>query len=228
MITNKVAHLFIVHIINNLDDTVISKKKIINDILLTVDENINDRCFQNIFLGIYAPKSRRFFGQEDVEAFEIYQEHTTSKKDPNVRRDELIKIVTKPLETFYEEHMLIYVMDITKNPLFIKVLQARIEIGEFKSSDAMDEMFRQVQKKETIDDQKGQILIGHPDIHRALKELVKFDSELKDSTLEYTQNLASIMIRNMEDCLKTRASWIFVEMLEHENTKKFVLPELKK
>jgi hypothetical protein len=51
--------------------------------------------------------------------------------------------------------MLIYVMDITKNPLFIKVLQARIEIGEFKSSDAMDEMFRQVQKKETIDDQKG-------------------------------------------------------------------------
>jgi len=155
MITNKVAHLFIVHIINNLDDTVISKKKIINDILLTVDENINDRCFQNIFLGIYAPKSRRFFGQEEVEAFEIYQEHTTSKKDPIVRRDELIKLVTKPLETFYEEHMLIYVMDITKNPLFIKVLQARIEIGEFKSSDAMDEMFRQVQKKETIDDQKG-------------------------------------------------------------------------
>jgi hypothetical protein len=131
MITNKVAHLFIVHIINNLDDTVISKKKIINDILLTVDENINDRCFQNIFLGIYAPKSRRFFGEEEVAAFEIYQEHTTSKKDPIVRRDELIKLVTKPLETFYEEHMLIYVMDITKNPLFIKVLQARIEIGEY-------------------------------------------------------------------------------------------------
>ena len=71
-------------------------------------------------------------------------------------------------------------------------------------------------------------MIGHPDIHRALKELVKFDAELKDSTLEYTQNLAKIMIRQMEDCLKTRASWIFVEMLEHENTKKLVLPELKK
>ena len=119
--------------------------------------------------------------------------------------------------------MLIYVMDITKNPLFIKVLQARIELGDFKASDCMDEMFRQVQKKEG-----NEILIGHPDIHRALKELVKFDSELKDSTLEYTQNLASMMIRYMEDCLKTRASWIFVEMLEHENTKKMVLPELKK
>lgn len=228
MITNKVAHLFIVHIVNNLDDTVSSKKKILNDILLTIDENINDRCFQNIFIGIYAPKSKRFFTQEDVDAFEIFQDHTTSKKDPVVRRDELIRIVTKPLETFYEEHMLIYIMDITKNPLFRQTLQARIEIGEFKTSDAMDEMFRQVQKKETIDDVKGQILLGHPDIHRALKELVKFDAELKDTKLEFSQNIASMMVRCMDDCLMTRTSWIFVELLEHENTKAFVLPELKK
>ena len=61
MITNKVAHLFIVHVVNTLDDTVNTKKKILNDILITVDENINDRCFQNIFLGIINPKSRRFF-----------------------------------------------------------------------------------------------------------------------------------------------------------------------
>lgn len=92
----------------------------------------------------------------------------------------------------------------------------------------MDEMFRQVQKKETIDDQKGTMLIGHPDIHRALKELVKFDAELKESTLEFSQNMASILVRCMEDCLKTRATWIFVELLEHEKTKGFVLPELKK
>ena len=53
MVINKIAHLFIIHILNNLDDTVISKKKIINDLLLIIDENVNDRCFQNIFLGVY-------------------------------------------------------------------------------------------------------------------------------------------------------------------------------
>jgi hypothetical protein len=53
MAINKIAHLFIIHILNNLDDTVISKKKIINDLLLIIDENVNDRCFQNIFLGVY-------------------------------------------------------------------------------------------------------------------------------------------------------------------------------
>jgi hypothetical protein len=58
--------------------------------------------------------------------------------------------------------------------------------------------------------------------------LVKFDSEHKDSKLEFSKTLASIMINNLQDCLKTRASWIFVEMLEHANTKGLVLPDLKK
>jgi len=61
MITNKIAHLFILHTLNTLDDTVISKKKILNDILLTIDDNIGDKCFQNIFLGICQPLSKRYF-----------------------------------------------------------------------------------------------------------------------------------------------------------------------
>jgi hypothetical protein len=87
----------------------------------------------------------------------------------------------------------------------------------------MDEMFRQIQKKE-----QGQILIGHPDIHRSLKELVKFDAELKGSELELSKTLASVMIKNLDDCLKSRASWIFVEFLQHENSKALIYGELKK
>ena len=90
MVTNKIAHLFIIHILNNLDDTVISKKKILSDIMLTIDENINDKCFQSIYLGIINPKSKRFFSQEDIVAFEAHQEHSTSKKDGEVRRKELL------------------------------------------------------------------------------------------------------------------------------------------
>jgi len=90
MITNKVAHLFILHILNTLDDTVISKKKILNDILITIDENINDKCFQNIFLGIYAPNSKRYFSEDEVHCFEFNKELSTSKKDPIKRREELM------------------------------------------------------------------------------------------------------------------------------------------
>ncbi len=46
-------------------------------------------------------------------------------------------------------------------------------------SDLLDEMFRQVQKKvsyEKDNTDKG-ILLGHPDLHRVLKELVKQERE---------------------------------------------------
>lgn len=45
MVTNKVAHLFLLHILNSLDDTVMSKKKLLQDILVTVDENATDKSF---------------------------------------------------------------------------------------------------------------------------------------------------------------------------------------
>lgn len=69
MVTNKVAHLFILHMLNNLDDTVVSKKKLLHDILLTVDDNASDKCFQNIFIGIVNPKSSRYFSQIEIDAF---------------------------------------------------------------------------------------------------------------------------------------------------------------
>jgi ribosome-binding factor A len=35
------------------------------------------------------------------------------------------------------------------------------------------------------------------------------------------------MLKNLDDCLKTRAAWVFVEILEHDNTKHLVVAELK-
>jgi hypothetical protein len=55
-----------------------------------------------------------------------------------------MKIVTKPLEKFFEEHMSIHLSDITKTPLLSKVFAARIELGDLKDSVAVDEMFRQI------------------------------------------------------------------------------------
>jgi len=66
MITNKIAHLFVLHVLNNLDDTVMSKKKIIADMLLTIDDNKNDEYFSKIFIGVHSPLSKRYFSNEDI------------------------------------------------------------------------------------------------------------------------------------------------------------------
>ena len=147
MITNKIAHLFVLHVLNNLDDTVMSKKKILADMLLTIDDNKNDDNFSKIFIGMHSPLSKRYFSNDDIESFEAFKQHTSSKKEDAIRRKELLTIITKPLETFFEENMLFFLMDTDKNHLLPKTFAARIEIGNTKESDAMDEMFRQIQKK---------------------------------------------------------------------------------
>ena len=77
-----------------------------------------------------------------------------------------------------------------------RVFAARIELGQVQESDALDEMFRQIQKKHN-----EEILIGHPDLHRVLKELVKLDAETKDTKLDFTSQLASVMLKNLGSTL---------------------------
>jgi hypothetical protein len=40
MLTNKIAHLFLIHIVTTLDDTQLTKKKILNEALKVVDDQI--------------------------------------------------------------------------------------------------------------------------------------------------------------------------------------------
>ena len=42
---------------------------------------------------------------EELEAFDAYKEHITSKKPDEVRRQELLKCLLKPLEAFFEENL---------------------------------------------------------------------------------------------------------------------------
>jgi hypothetical protein len=45
MLTNKIAHLFLIHIVTTLDDTQLSKKKILHEALKQVDDQIGDKSY---------------------------------------------------------------------------------------------------------------------------------------------------------------------------------------
>ena len=45
MALNRIAHLFLIHVANNLDDTQLTKKKVLHEVLLKIDENIEDPSF---------------------------------------------------------------------------------------------------------------------------------------------------------------------------------------
>lgn len=148
MFTNRLAHLFLIHILLNLDDTTLSKKKVLTELLKCIDEFINEKTYQNIYMGIFAPKSKQFFLPEEIEAFSAFQDKTSSKKPDKTRREELLKVILKPLATFFEEHLQFYLEEINKNPVLKGVLKGIIEVGMSEEyQDLTDEMLRQLQKK---------------------------------------------------------------------------------
>ena len=120
--------------------------------------------------------NKALFAPEEVEAFTAFKELSTSKKPETQRRMEVLKMVLKPMEAFFEEHLSFYLMEINKNPLLKGLLKGIVEVGFGEEhQDLTDEMFRQLTKKaeyEKDGSEKG-ILMGHPDLHRVLKDLVK-------------------------------------------------------
>lgn len=55
MVSNKIAHLYLIHVANTLDDTQLTKKKLLHEELKMVDDNISDKMFQNVLISALLP-----------------------------------------------------------------------------------------------------------------------------------------------------------------------------
>ncbi len=125
MVTNRIAHLFIIHVANNLDDTQLTKKKLMHDVLIKIDDNIDDFSFQNVLNASLMPleveksensgelryKANGILTAEELSNMSLFLSKSTSKKDRKVRSSELFKIVQKPLSMFFEERLSYQLLD---------------------------------------------------------------------------------------------------------------------
>lgn len=70
------------------------------------------------------------------------------------------------------------------------------------------------------------MLFGHVDIHRFLKDLVKSECvAIKASksggtplTLNFSAQMAKILLKNFDDAIRTRACFILLALTENEET----------
>lgn len=113
MVTNRISHLFVIHIANTLDDTQLTKKKILHEALKVVDDHIDDTCYRNVLYSALSPlqseddklTSCTYLTQEETRCLSFFLDKSTSKKARKVRATELTQIVQKPLEMFFEEKL---------------------------------------------------------------------------------------------------------------------------
>lgn len=97
----------------------------------------------------------------------------------------------------------------------------------------IDELLRQVQKSlayEKNEPDNKKILLGHPDLHRLLKDMVKFESSSTDEeahSQKFAAVMAKICLKHFDEVISSRAVFILLELLENEKTKKLVFKHLK-
>ena len=79
---------------------------------------------------------------------------------------------------FFEERLSYYLLDTKPNTVMKNLFVALAMHGEAGSSDVVDEMVRQVQK--TYEESAGvkQLLLGHPVVHRMLKDMIKGEASV--------------------------------------------------
>jgi len=159
MCVNRIAHLFVIHVANNLDDTQLTKKKVLHDALMKIDDCVEDINFQNVINAALMPletettaegtqhyKPNGFLTNDDLQIMSLFLEKSTSKKERKIRSAELFKIVQKPLEMFFEERLSYQLLDPKPNRVMKNLFVGIAAQGEAGSSDLVDEMVRQVQK----------------------------------------------------------------------------------
>jgi hypothetical protein len=82
--------------------------------------------------------------KEDASCLQAFSGQSTSKKDHSIRHAELVKIVQKPLERFFEEKLSFYLADIHNSVVMRSLCIAIIQNGSMGESDFFDELFRQI------------------------------------------------------------------------------------
>ena len=241
MATNRIAHLFLIHVANNLDDTQLTKKKLMHEVLIKIDDNIDDANFRNILNAALQPleveqnasgdmqyKRNSFIQADELQAMSLLLSKSTSKKDRKVRAKELFKIVQKPLEMFFEEKLSFYLLDNKPNTVLKHLFVGVAGLGEAGSSDLVDEMVRQVQKPYEDQGVKN-LLLGHPVIHRMLKDMIKAEvaGAGGEGKLKFSSTMAKVTLKHFEAAISGRGVFILLELVENEATKSLVSKQLK-
>lgn len=115
--------------------------------------------------------------------------------------------------------------NVKEHPVLKHFLLATACYGACKESDLIDEMLRQVQKQIN-----GEIGLGHPDLHRVIKDMVKAEAQgnkTSPNDLHFSKTVAGILMKDFEKLALTRAVFIIVELIENESTKPFVWKVVK-
>uniref|UniRef100_A0A665W8N5 PUM-HD domain-containing protein n=1 Tax=Echeneis naucrates TaxID=173247 RepID=A0A665W8N5_ECHNA len=109
--TGEFGHLVLLAIFDCVDDTKLIKQAVLSEILASLDEVISNKFGKKVLLYLLSPRDPAHLLPEIIKVLERGDGNAHSKKDPAVRRKELLEVISLPLLEYLRSNAATMVMD---------------------------------------------------------------------------------------------------------------------
>lgn len=213
MAVNPISSLFLAYICLTLDDTVLSKKTIMNP-LVKIYEDIKDNKFSMILYslllsGIEHP-IRNVITKSKMKWLFFNYLKTTSKKDEIVRRKEINVNLVDEICNQAEKNL---VEELVSNRPFVITSLIYYWVEQNEWEEFLESLYRWLQKEITsFNDGKKIPVIAHSSVHRLMKEMMVYEINMKrenpQRSIPFTESIATILKKDIETHLVERSVFL--------------------
>ncbi|NXO29838.1 PUM3 protein, partial [Cisticola juncidis] len=175
------SHLVLLAAFDCIDDTKLVKQLIISEIKASLPEIINNKYGKKVLLYLLSPRDPAHFLPEIVTLLQQGDGNAYSKKNPELRRHELLEAISSPLLEYLQEHTQEVVTDKATFVLVTDILRtALVDIQP-----ALDAIATLAAEELVPGGCDGQLHIAeHPAGHLLLKWLIQQDEKMRESGKE--------------------------------------------
>jgi len=223
------AFIIIIKIFTNVDDTVQIHKNILNDLNKHLDVVGENPHFAEMYLSIFDPKTDYL----EKHGFKK-SEFSTSKKDTEVRRKELVQYCLASLTNYFSFDLRKNLIDNNRCKLVGCLIREILSGEDDTHHDFVTSVitkiitdFKEHAKKKSSE---GEALISHSTTHRLIKSFVidfaNSSGKAKDFYQLKIDELYELIFRELAVLINTKAIFIIIAFIEFTDYKDQIISEL--
>jgi len=223
------CHVVIIKLLSSVDDTVLLKKTLLNEITKDLEELLQVPHVNEIFLSFYD-------NEEDYLSKYVTKvsKGTSTKKDEETRRAELIEYTIDSLTNIFSFQLGDYIASAKLSKLLSLVIKNILDTNRENSFElvttTVDTIINNYNKSDKSKDLEKNVLISHPSGHRLVKSLIagyqNYAGEAKEFYGEIIEKLFEFVIKELSILLQTKAIFVVIALIEQTEYKDQIVQEI--
>nr|XP_033781194.1 pumilio homolog 3 [Geotrypetes seraphini]XP_033781203.1 pumilio homolog 3 [Geotrypetes seraphini] len=179
--TGEFSHLVLLAAFDCIDDTKLVKQLIISEISSNLSALVNNKYGRKVLLYLLSPRDPAHFVPEIIKVLQQGDKNDHSKKDAEIRHQELLEAISPPLIKYLQENAQEMVMDKATCVLVANILESAH--GDFQP--VMDSIADLAAEEFVPGGKDGKLhMAEHPAGHLVLKWLIEQDKKIEEKKKE--------------------------------------------